>query len=126
MRPIWWMACTSLASWLVISRLVGGPDGLAIFCGMAGPLVVASVTWRMAEEVYRHDPARLTGMMVKAFAAKLVFFGAYLAMMLRVVSLPERPLVVSFVGYFIALHGAEALCLSRLFSRRAGAGGARL
>ena len=54
--------------------------------------------------------------MVTAFAAKLVFFGAYVAVMLLALSLRPIPFVVSFTAYFIALHLAEALCLRRLFA----------
>ena len=54
--------------------------------------------------------------MVQAFAGKLVFFGAYVAVMLKVLSLPPVPFVVGFTTYFIALHLTEALLLRRLFA----------
>jgi hypothetical protein len=52
---------------------------------------------------------------VAGFAIKLVFFGAYLTVGLRVLSLRPVPFVVSFTGYFIVLYLIEALYLKRLF-----------
>ena len=54
--------------------------------------------------------------MITAFAFKLVFFGGYVAVMLRVLQLRPVPFVVSFSSYFIALHFVEAFCLQRLFA----------
>jgi hypothetical protein len=45
-----------------------------------------------------------------------VFFGAYVAVMLRVVQLRPTPFAVSFSSYFIALPLIEALFLQRLFA----------
>jgi hypothetical protein len=53
--------------------------------------------------------------MVAAFGGKLVFFGAYVTVMLGVLSLRPLPFVISFTAYFIALHLFEAFCLQRLF-----------
>jgi hypothetical protein len=91
-----------------------------LFFGMMAPLAVTGGSWLLAERTYRRDPARLTPLMVAAFAAKLAFFGGYVAVMLGVLNLRPVPFVVSFTGTYIALHLAEALCLRRLF-----AGGAR-
>jgi hypothetical protein len=49
----------------------------------------------------------------------LVFFGAYVTVMLKVLLLSPLPFVVSFTTYFIALHVFEAVCLQRLFGRAA-------
>jgi hypothetical protein len=46
---------------------------------------------------------------------KAVFFGAYVAGMLRLIGLRPVPFVVSFTSYFIALHVTEAVFLRRLF-----------
>jgi hypothetical protein len=53
--------------------------------------------------------------MVEGLAVKAVFFGAYVAGMLRVIGLRPVPFVVSFTSYFIALHVTEAMFLRRLF-----------
>jgi hypothetical protein len=116
MKPVAWMVTASLLSWLALTMLAGTDTGVAVLLGMVGPLVVASVTWVLAERTYTRHPERLTSVMVQAFAGKLVFFGAYVAVMLKVLSLRPVPFVVSFTMYFIALHLAEALLLRRLFA----------
>jgi hypothetical protein len=114
MTPVWWMAGVSICSWLAATALAGkGPE---LFLGMIAPLVVATVTWVLAERTYRRNPERLTALMVAAFGAKMVVFGTYVAIVLKVLSLRPVPFVVSFTGYFIALHLAEALSLRRLFA----------
>jgi hypothetical protein len=82
---------------------------------MFGPLVETIASWVVAEQVYRRRPERLTLVMITAFAGKLVFFGAYVAVMLNVLSLRPVPFMASFTAYFIALHLTEALALRRLF-----------
>jgi hypothetical protein len=106
----------SVASWLVASAVTGPVMGREVLAGMLGPLLVAVVTWEMADKTFRLNPERLTARMITAFAAKMVFFGAYVAVMLLALSLRPIPFVVSFTAYFIALHLAEALCLRRLFA----------
>ena len=88
----------------------------AVAWGVAGPLVVSMVSWRMAERVYRRQPSALTGVMVAGFVGKMVFFGAYVAVALMVFHLAPVPFAVSFTGAFIALYLVEALALKRLFA----------
>jgi hypothetical protein len=84
--------------------------------GLMGPLVVAGASWVLTERTYRRRPDTLTSMMVAAFAAKMVIFGAYVAVMLTVLSVRAVPFVVSFTGSFIVLHITEAFYLRRLFA----------
>lgn len=88
---------------------------MAVVLGIAGPLVVAIGSWTLAERTWRREPERLTAVMIAAFAGKLIFFAAYVALMLSVLSLRPIPFVASFTTAFIALHLAEALALKRLF-----------
>jgi hypothetical protein len=114
MRPVWWMAGASLCTCFAATVLArSGPE---LFLGMVAPLVVATLTWVLAERTFRRNPERLTALMVTAFGAKMVFFGAYVAIGLKVLSLRPIPFVVSFTSYFVVLHLAEALCLRRLFA----------
>jgi hypothetical protein len=53
--------------------------------------------------------------MIAAFAFKLVFFGFYVGLMIRVVALRPLPFIASFTGYFVGLYLMEALYLRRLF-----------
>ena len=87
----------------------------AVVFGILGPLVVAAASWTAARRTWQRQPARLTAVMIAAFAGKLVFFGAYVAFMLTVLSLRPMPFVTSFTVSFIAFHLAEALALRRLF-----------
>ena len=64
------------------------------------------------------DPERLTSLMIAAFAGKMVFFGAYVAVMLKVLSLRPVPFVVSFTSSFIALYLMEALVSAASVRRR--------
>ncbi len=109
------MAGGSVAAWMAASVVVGRTTGIELFFGMLGPLLVACATWVMAERTYTRDPRALTALMVAAFAFKLVFFGGYVAVMLRMLQLRLVPFAVSFSSYFIALHFVEALFLKRLF-----------
>jgi hypothetical protein len=74
------------------------------------------VSWIVIERTSRSHPERLTGVMVMGLAVKAAFFGAYVVAMLRVIGLRPVPFVISFTGYFIALHMTEALFLRRLFN----------
>ena len=104
-----------MLSWLIASRAVGPGANPEVLYGMLAPLMVAVVSWIVIERTYRANPEGLTRVMVEGLAVKAVFFGAYVAGMLRVVGLRPVPFVVSFTSYFIALHVTEAVFLRRLF-----------
>ena len=115
MKPALWMVGGSVMAWLAAMALLGTREGLEMFLGMLAPLAVVAGTWILTERTYRRSPERLTSLMVTAFAGKLVFFGAYVAVMLRVLLLRPVPFMVSFASYFIVLYVVEALSLRRLF-----------
>lgn len=110
------MAAGCVLSWLVVTSLAGPSTRFEVFFGMIGPLLVTTVSWVMTDRTYRSNPERLTALMVTAFAAKLVFFGGYVAVGLRVLGLAPVPFVASFTAYYIALHMTEAAGLRRLFA----------
>jgi hypothetical protein len=116
MTTIAWMVVAGLAAWLGATAMFGTQSHVATLLGMAGPLVVAVATWWLAEQTYRRDPAALTGLMIAGFVGKMVFFGAYVAVVIKGFSQPAVPFAVSFTGSFIALHLIEALALRRLFA----------
>ncbi len=113
MTPLAWMIGASLGSWLVVTTLARNVNPEALF-GMAGPLVSACATWIAAARAYRVGPARVTRVMIIGFCVKMVFFGVFLAAMLRGLALRPTIFVVSFTGYFIALYAMEAVFLHRL------------
>ena len=116
MKPVPWMLGAGLVTWLTATLGFGAPAVTATLYGMVAPLVVAISTWRLTERTYRRDPQALTGMMMAGFAGKMVFFGVYVAVVIKGLSQPVVPFVVSFTGSFIALHLIEALALRRLFA----------
>jgi hypothetical protein len=118
MKPVAYMAAAGVLSWLSVALIVDRRTSLEIFFGMLGPLAVTSGTWVFAARIYRERPEQLTGFMASALVLKLVFFGAYVAAMLRIMRFRPIPFVVSFTGYFIGLYLIEALYLKRLFSER--------
>jgi len=118
MKPIVSMAAASGLSWVVAALIVDQKTGIEILFGMLGPLVAATGTWVLAERIYRQRVEALTTVMATAFVAKIVFFGAYIAVMILLLRFRPVPFVVSFTSYFIALYLMEALYLRRLFSER--------
>jgi hypothetical protein len=115
MKAVVAMAAASIASVLVVGALVDPRARLAVLLGMLGPLAMASGSWVLAERTYRERPQALMSVMIAAFAFKLVFFGAYVAVMIRVVALRPVPFIASFTGYLAGLYLMEALYLRQLF-----------
>jgi hypothetical protein len=109
-RVLWTAAATVLSAFVLATWI-----GTGIWFGMAAPLAVVSASWILVERVYRANPERLTSMMMGAFAGKLVFFGAYVGMVIGVLGVQPVPFAASFAGYFIVLHMVEAFWLKRLF-----------
>ena len=116
MKTVAWLVGAGLVCWLAATLGFGAPAAVAAFYGMAGPLAVAVISWLTAAQAYRRDPASLTGLMMAGFVAKMVFFGAYVAVVIKGLSQPAVPFAISFTGSFIALHLIEALALRRLFA----------
>jgi hypothetical protein len=116
MKTALWMTGASFALWLAAASVLDRTASVAMSAGMIGPLAVAIASWVLTERTFRRRPEQLTRRLTIAFGAKMVFFGVYVAVGLRVLSLPTVPFVASFAGYFLALHLAEAFCMRRLFS----------
>jgi hypothetical protein len=110
------MVIGSFASALLIVGAAGRQTGRDIVLGMLAPLAAAGVSWVLIERAYQRSPERLTGLMMTGFAAKMVFFGGYVAVMLKIIGLHPVPFIASFTGYFIALYLIEALLMRRLFA----------
>jgi hypothetical protein len=115
MKPVWWMAGLSVCSAVIASSLGGGAE---IWFGMLAPLMVVSASWVVAARTYTERPEQLTSVMIAAFGAKMVLFGAYVSFVIAVLHVRPVPFAASLTAYFIALHMAEALCLQRLFAER--------
>jgi len=117
MKAAAWIAAAALGSGIVAVAAAGTPVAAEILFGMLAPLVAVIVSWVMTERVFKREPARVTGLMIGAFGAKMLFFGAYVALMIEIVGLRPAPFVASFTGYFVVLYLTEALLLRQLFAR---------
>jgi hypothetical protein len=111
------MVGSSLATWLAIAAFLDRGTSRAVLFGMLGPLVAVTTTWLLVERIHRRRSEAPTAFMIGAFAVKLVFFGMYVTVMLRVLLLRPMPFVISFTSYFIVLYLIEALYLRRLYWR---------
>jgi hypothetical protein len=109
------MSGVCVASWVALTFIARDALHPELLWGMAGPLASALLTWVLVVRTYRRARERVTGVLVAGFAMKLVFFGLYLAVMLRVVGLRVVPFAAAFVGYMVVLYVMEALFLRRLF-----------
>jgi hypothetical protein len=118
MRLLVWLIQGCLASCLVATFLFDRATSIAILFGMLGPLAAVAVTWVLADRTARRDPRALTGLMIAGFGGKLVFFGTYVTVMLKLMRLRPVPFVSSFTSYLIVLYLIEALYLRRLFLGR--------
>jgi hypothetical protein len=116
MRIVTAMIVGSGLVWLAAVAWWGWPVSMAALWGVSGPLGVAAGSWVVAARVYRVSPSQLTAVMMAAFAAKMVFFGAYVVIALKGFSVTPVPFAVSFTAAFIGLYMIEALALRRLFA----------
>src|SRR3954463_7598983 len=114
MTAVAWMAGLSVGSWLLVTLASADANPEALF-GMAGPLLAVCVSWLAVKRVHAVQPERVMNVMITAFMAKMLFFGVYVAGMLRGLEMRRTPFVVGFLVYFIALYAMEALFLKRLF-----------
>jgi hypothetical protein len=121
MRAAAWITVASIAS-AIAAAVVAGWRATApeVLLGMFGPLTAVTVSWVLTERIYAREPARLTGVLIGAFGAKMVFFGGYVAVMLMAAGMRPGPFVASFTSYFIALYLTEALLMRRLFEQSGG------
>jgi hypothetical protein len=113
--PLLWMAGMCAGAWVVVAAVAPelSPE---VLLGMAGPLASALATWIVVARTAATAPAKTTGVMVLGLGVKMVFFGVYVAGMLKGAGLRPVPFVLSFAGSFIALHAVEAGFLRRLFA----------
>ena len=115
MKPVAVMVAASVGSFLAAALLVDARTRVEVLFGMVGPLAMAAGSWVLVERAYARHPQTLTSLMIAAFAFKLVFFGAYVAVMIRVVALTPVPFIASFTGYLAGLYLMEAVYLRQLF-----------
>jgi hypothetical protein len=111
--PIGWMAGASSGACLALTVGFRGAHPEVLF-GMLGPTVGAVVSWVTMVRASLVGPEHLTRVMMLALGAKMVWFGAYVAIALQGFALRPLPFVASFAGFFIALYALEAVFLKGL------------
>ena len=116
MKEAAWMAGAAIGSWLAVSATGGDQVNPESFFGMIGPLIAVCVSWLAVQRTHRLAPERVMGAMIIGFAFKFVFFGAYVAVMLGVLSLRPVPFTTALVSYFIGLYAMQALFFRRLIT----------
>ena len=116
MKPVGWMAALSAVSALAASAATGA--GVEVWLGMIAPLAVVIASWITIARAYDRQPARVTSIMMMAFLGKVLFFGAYVGVVVGLLHVRAVPFAASFAVYFIALYAAEGVCLQRLFAER--------
>ena len=114
MKLVWWMLSGSILTALILTIPMKPEYRLELWIGMAGPLCSAIVSWMAMHRQYCRRPEGMTALMIKAFAAKMIFFAGYITVLVSLGWVQPIPFVVSFVCYFILLHGMEAFGLRRL------------
>jgi hypothetical protein len=116
MKPLLSMVGAGLLVWLVATTLLGMQAATAAALGTIGPLVAACGSWMVIERTMKREPTQVTPMMMKLFAAKMLFFGLYLVLAVVRLGMPPVPFMVSFTMAFVTLYLMEAVYLQRLFA----------
>jgi hypothetical protein len=86
---------------------------VAIALGIFGPLLAAGGSRALIQRTGSDRARQLTPLLMKLFAAKMVFFGAYVTAVIKLVEAPPAAFAISFTMAFIVLHLVEAFALRR-------------
>jgi Na+/H+ antiporter NhaC len=114
MKPVMWMVGAGALSWLGGMALFGVSASADVAAGVLGPLVAVFASWVAIERTMKDSPERMTAVLLRAFAAKMLFFGAYVVVMVTGLALRPIPFMTTFTTSFVALYAVEALALQRL------------
>ena len=116
MKPLITMVGAGLLVGLMATSLLGMPVVLETALGTLGPLVAACGSWIVIERTMKREPSQVTPMMLKLFAVKMLFFGAFVVSAVLGLHLRPVPFMVSFTSAFVVMYLLEALYLQRLFA----------
>lgn len=114
MKLVWWMLAGSILAAIVLTLLVGAHTRLEIWFGMLGPLIAAAASWIAMVREYARSHRGMTRLLIRAFAAKMIFFAVYIIVLLRTRYVRPIPFVICFAGFYLALHFVEAMGLRRM------------
>ena len=108
------MIAASVVSGLALLVMTGGQYVPEVTAGMVGPLVVAVITLTLASRP-ASNPATVQARMLVGFVVRLLFFVAYVVILVRGVGLRPVPFIATFAGYLMALYAAQIVLMRRLF-----------
>ncbi|HUF48017.1 MAG TPA: hypothetical protein VMM93_09380 [Vicinamibacterales bacterium] len=112
--PIAGMIVAALGVWGAAVVAFGPGVGWDVALGLAGPVVAVVASWVAIVRAHRQDPASVTGVLLRGFAGKMVFFGAYVVGVWLLAEPEPTAFIASFTGSFLGLYLAEAVLLQRL------------
>ena len=109
------MAC--LGTWGLLSAAF--PYYLKeLFLGMAMPWAISLISILKTRSVYNLNPEKLIKHMTIAMLIKMMFYGLLLIIIFNFISFNPLPFIISFTGYFLALHIIEAFTLRFIIKQK--------
>jgi hypothetical protein len=117
LTPVRWMCAGAIGSAALAAALAPPAARLAVVLGMVGPLLAAAGSWILIARAWHEDPIRVTGVMLRAWGAKAVFFASYVVAVIKGLEIAPLPFAISLSAYVIVLYAAEAALIWQLFSR---------
>jgi len=122
MKFIAYLAGGSVMTAVVLSTVSAFADlgaGREIWFGMLGP-TLASVVGRVAIDRQKNlNPQIILKSIIQSFVVKSVFFGVYIAALVKTNQVSPGPFVGCFAFFYLALHIAEAVKLRTVQNRLA-------
>ena len=88
-----------------------------IFLGLVGPVLVGFITIFYMIKYSNRRAIRFNRMLVRGFAIKFIFYGAFIITIFSVYSFKPVPFMCSFTVSFIGLHMMEAVVLKKIQGR---------
>ena len=85
-----------------------------IFLGLLAPILVGYVTVFFMEKYSNMGMIYFNKMLIKGFALKFIFYGAFILIIFTVYSFNPIPFMCSFTASFVGLHIMEALILKKI------------
>ena len=89
-----------------------------LFLGMIIPWSISLISIVKTHSVYNLNPEKLINHMTKAMLIKMMSYGLLLIIIFNFISFNPLPFIISFTGYFLALHIIEAFTLRFIIKQK--------
>ena len=86
-----------------------------IFLGMVIPWSISLISIVKTRSVYNLNPEKLIKHMTTSMLMKMMSYGLLFIIIFTFISFNPLPFIISFTGYFLALHITEAFVLRYIF-----------